>query len=358
MDEARRDAFAERMLGQAIGALEVLGVYLGVRLGLYRALADGDAHNPGDLSGAAGVHPRYAREWLEEQAVAGILTADDSDDPDTRRFTLPPEHADVLVNELGPAYLAPASLLVTGIAGVLPRLVDAYRTGTGISFGEYGADVRDGQAAFNRPMFVGDLGGEWIPAMPDVHERLRADPPARVADVGCGAGWSTIGLKQAYPKIEAHGIDLDGASIADARRNAKEAGLDGAVSFEVCDAADPALAGRYDLVCILEALHDMSRPVEALAVARALLADGGSVLVVDERVADAFTAPGDEVERMMYGWSILHCLPVGLAEQPSAATGTVMRADTVRRYAADAGLSQVEVLPVENDFFRLYRLRP
>jgi len=358
MDEAERDAFAERMLGQTIGALEVLGVYLGVRLGLYAALADGRAVTPGELADAAGIDPRYAREWLEEQAVAGILSAENGEDADSRRFTLPTEHADVLANELGPAYLAPASLLVTGIAGVLPRLVDAYRTGAGISFGEYGPDVRDGQAAFNRPMFLSDLGAEWIPAMPDVHERLLADPPARVADVGCGAGWSTIGLKQAYPKVEAHGIDLDDASIADARHHAKEAGLGGAVNFEVRDAADPALAGRYDLVCILEALHDMSRPVEALAAARALLADGGSVLVVDERVADAFTAPGDELERMMYGWSILHCLPVGLAEQPSAATGTVMRADTVRRYAADAGLSQVEVLPVENDFFRLYRLRP
>lgn len=358
MDESERDAFAERLLGQTIGALEVLGVYLGVRLGLYRALADRDALTSGELAKTAGIHPRYAREWLEEQAVAGILTADGSADPETRRFTLPPEHADVLANELGPAYLAPASLLVTGIAGVMPRLLDAYRSGAGIPFGEYGADVRDGQAAFNRPMFLSDLGAEWIPAMPDVHERFLADPPARVADVGCGAGWSTIGLKQAYPKVDAHGIDLDEESIADARRNAQEAGLDGAVNFEVRDATDPALAGRYDLVCIFEALHDMSRPVEALAAARALLGDGGSVLVVDERVADTFTAPGDEVERMMYGWSILHCLPVGLAEQPSAGTGTVLRADTLRRYATDAGLTRVDVLPVENDFFRLYRLRP
>jgi SAM-dependent methyltransferase len=207
-------------------------------------------------------------------------------------------------------------------------------------------------------MFVTDLGAEWIPAMPDVHDRLLAEPPARVADVGCGAGWSTIGLKQAYPKIDAHGIDLDEASIADARRNARDAGLDGSVNFEVRDAADPALAGRYDLVCIFEALHDMSRPVDALAASRTLLAGGGSVLVVDERVADTFTAPGDEVERMMYGWSILHCLPVGLDEQPSAATGTVMRTETLRRYATEAGLPNIEVLPVENDFFRLYRLRP
>jgi len=358
VDDAERDAFAERLLGQTIGALELLGVYLGVRLGLYRALADRGALTPGELAEAAGIHPRYAREWLEEQAVAGILTAHGSDDPDARAFTLPPAHGDVLVNELGPAYLAPASQLVAGITGVLPQLLEAYRSGAGVPYAAYGADFRAGQAAFNRPMFVTDLGAEWIPAMPDVHDRLLAEPPARVADVGCGAGWSTIGLKQAYPKIDAHGIDLDEASIADARRNARDAGLDGSVNFEVRDAADPALAGRYDLVCIFEALHDMSRPVDALAASRTLLAGGGSVLVVDERVADTFTAPGDEVERMMYGWSILHCLPVGLDEQPSAATGTVMRTETLRRYATEAGLPNIEVLPVENDFFRLYRLRP
>ena len=357
MDEGARDAFAEKLFEQTIGALELLGIYLGVRLKLYETLAEGGPMTAGDLADAAGIHPRYAREWLEEQAVAGILTVD-GDDAEARRFTLPPEQADVLVNELGPAYLAPASQLFAGITGVLPELLEAYRTGAGVDYAKYGADFRDGQAAFNRPMFLGDLGDEWIPAMPDVHERFLADPPARVADVGCGAGWSTIGLKQAYPKVEAHGIDLDEASIADAHRNAKAAGLDGTVTFEVRDAADPALAGRFDLVTIFEALHDMSRPVEALAAARQLLAEGGSVLVVDERVADSFTAPGDEVERMMYGWSILHCLPVGLVEQPSAGTGTVMRADTLRRYAADAGLSNVDVLPVENDFFRLYRLSP
>ncbi len=124
------------------------------------------------------------------------------------------------------------------------------------------------------------------------------------------------------------------------------------------DAADPAVAGSYDLVCIFEALHDLARPVEALAAMRPMLADGGSVLVADERVAERFTAPGDEIERMMYGWSVLHCLPAAMAEQPSAATGTVMRSDTLRRYASEAGFTQVEVLPIDNDFFRFYRLRP
>jgi ubiquinone/menaquinone biosynthesis C-methylase UbiE len=184
-----------------------------------------------------------------------------------------------------------------------------------------------------------------------------ADPPARIADVACGGGWSSIAFARAYPNVRVDGFDLDEASIELARANAAEAGLpDDRVAFHVRDAGDPELAGRYDLVTIFEALHDMSNPVEALRTARGLAADDGAVLVVDERVADTFTAPGDDVERFMYGWSILLCLPTGMASQPSAATGTVMRADTMRRYAAEAGFSRVEVLPVEHDFFRLYRL--
>src|SRR5262249_37165238 len=142
-----------------------------------------------------------------------------------------------------------------------------------------------------------------------------------------------------------------------AQANIAKAGLADRVTLMVRDAADPALAGRYDLVTIFEALHDMSRPVEVLRACRQLLALGGSVLGVDGRVADAFVAPGDQVERLMYGFSILCCLAAGMADQPSAATGTVMRADTLRRYAADAGFSTADVLPIANDFFRFYRLR-
>jgi 2-polyprenyl-3-methyl-5-hydroxy-6-metoxy-1,4-benzoquinol methylase len=135
-------------------------------------------------------------------------------------------------------------------------------------------------------------------------------------------------------------------------------GLADRITMTVRDAADPVLAGRYDLVTIFESLHDMSRPVEVLRACRQLLAAGGSVLVVDERVADAFSAPGDQVERLMYGFSVLCCLPAGMADQPSAATGTVIRTDTLRHYAAEAGFRSTEVLPITNDLFRFYRLRP
>jgi 2-polyprenyl-3-methyl-5-hydroxy-6-metoxy-1,4-benzoquinol methylase len=205
-----------------------------------------------------------------------------------------------------------------------------------------------------RPLFHNLLGREWLPAMPDIDARLRAG--AAVADIGCGAGWSSIAMARAYPNARVDGFDLDDASIELARRNACEAGVGDRVTFQTRDAGDPTLAGRYDLVCAFECIHDMANPVAALRAMRHLAGEGGTVLIGDEKVADVFTAPGDEIERFMYGFSVLHCLPVGRAERPSAATGTVMRQDILRRYAADAGFRAVETLPITHDWWRFYRL--
>jgi SAM-dependent methyltransferase len=205
-------------------------------------------------------------------------------------------------------------------------------------------------------MFLKQLGSEWLPVMPDVHARLMADPPARVADLGCGAGWSSIGIAQSYPRVFVDGFDLDEASVDLARGNAKATGLADRVNFHVRDAASPELAGLYDLVTAFECLHDMSQPVSALKAMRHLTGDRGAVLVVEERVGDAFTAAGNDVEWMMYGWSILHCLPVGKADAPSAETGTVLRPGTLQQYAQEAGFRRMEILGIDNLFFRFYRL--
>jgi SAM-dependent methyltransferase len=246
--------------------------------------------------------------------------------------------------------------MVTAAMGRLPMLVDAYRAGHGIGWESYGVDMREGQAQFNRPAFTHLLPNEWLPAVDDVHGRLHADPPARVADIGCGEGWSTMALARAYPRAEFVGIDLDAPSIDAARGHAAASGLDGRLEFRHGDAA--ALDGRFDAAIIIEAVHDMANPVPVLSAVRGTLTDDGSLIVVDERVAETFSAPGDDVERFMYGWSITTCLPDGRSREPSVATGTVMRPDTLRAYAADAGFASVEVLPIENDFFRFYQLRP
>jgi 2-polyprenyl-3-methyl-5-hydroxy-6-metoxy-1,4-benzoquinol methylase len=353
---SRSDALAERLFAATIDALELSTVYLGSELGLYRALAErGPLTAPG-LAAAAGIAPRYAREWLEQQAVAGLLGVEDAGlAADERRYVLDPEHARVLVDAEDASHVAPFAHLLAGIGRVMPRLVDAYRTGAGVPYGEYGRDFRHGQGHINRPAFTRALPGAWLAALPDVVERLRAGG-ARVADVGCGQGWASIGIARAFPRAEVVGIDADGPSVDDARRHAAEAGV--SASFATGDAAQLAAHGPFDLVLVLETLHDLAHPVDFLAAARAALAPGGVALVVDEKVADRFAAPGDASERMMYGWSVLHCLPTQLVEADSAALGTVMRAADVRRLAATAGFRSVSVLPVEDDLFRLYRLDP
>jgi 2-polyprenyl-3-methyl-5-hydroxy-6-metoxy-1,4-benzoquinol methylase len=341
-------------LHSTVHTLEVFSVYLGQELGLYAALSSGARVTPPELARATGIAPRYAREWLEQQAVAGLLRVEPVAAPaDERRYWLPAEHVNVLVTRDHPAHLAPLAQMVAGIGGVLDQIVHAYRSGGGVPYASFGAAFRQGQAGINRPAFLVDLVERWIPAMPDLHERLTA-APLRVADVGCGAGWSTIAMAGAYPHTDIVGFDADPASIADARTNAAAAGV--AARFETADAIDVVARGPFDLILVLEALHDMSRPVNVLRALRGALRPNGTLLIADEKVAEHFHAPADEIERLMYGWSIVHCLPVSLAETPSAAIGTVMRSETVRRLAQDAGFGRLEVLPVDGGFFRLYRL--
>jgi 2-polyprenyl-3-methyl-5-hydroxy-6-metoxy-1,4-benzoquinol methylase len=345
----------ERLTEATVGALEMFSVYLGTRLGLYQALIDqGELTGPA-LAAAAGIHPRYAREWLEQQAVAGLLHVDDPAlAPDERRYRLPAEHVGPLADPTDVAHVAPFAELLVGVAETLDQVVAAYRSGAGVPYRDYGANLRHGQGAINRPAFSTDLTASWLPAIADVHAALSA-PGAAVADLGCGVGWSTIALRRAYPRADVVGVDSDAASIEEATAHAREAGLD--VRFVQADAAGLAELGRFDAVLLLECLHDMARPVETLAAARGAVADGGSVVVVDENVAPRFTAPGDLIERMMYGWSIEHCLPASMAEPPSAALGTVLRPDRLSELARAAGFSGAEIVDVDAGFFRVYRLR-
>jgi SAM-dependent methyltransferase len=355
--DQERDAFVGRLLKSLAGAFDVFSIYLGDQLGWYRALAEGGELTSAELAARTGSHERYAREWLEQQVVAGILAVSDETLPAAeRRYRLPAGHVEPLVDRDSLNYLAPLFQLFAGAVRPLPRLLEAYRQGGGVPFAEYGADLREGQAAINRPAFLHQLSQEWLPALPDVHAMLQGSTPARVADFGCGYGWSSIGLAQGYPNARVDGFDLDEPSIARAIDNARLHGVSDRVRFQVRDAGDPALVGQYDLVTAFECVHDLSDPVGGLRTMRRLAAEGGTVLIVDERVGDQFTAKGSDVEGMMYGWSILHCLPVGLADPPAVGTGTVMRAGTLRAYALEAGFREVEVLPIDNFFFQFYRL--
>jgi 2-polyprenyl-3-methyl-5-hydroxy-6-metoxy-1,4-benzoquinol methylase len=353
------EVFIEKILQSTRGAFEIFGMYLGVKVGYYRALSESGAANSQELAERTGTYERYAREWLEQQAICGVIKVDDDNiDAKSRRYTLPDPYREVLVDEESPNYLGALPIIFAGAVHPLHAVVQAYKTGAGVAYGEYGADLVEGQAGMNRAMFLKEMGSSWLPTIADVHHRLLSDPPARVADVGAGAGWSSIAIARSYPKALIDGFDLDPPSVQIARQNAQRAGIDGRVNFHVCDAADPQLAGQYDLVAAFECIHDMADPVSALRAMKHLAGSSGTVLVVDERVGESFSTTENDIDWMMYGWSILHCLPVGMADKPSAETGTVMRPDTMRAYAREAGFKSVEILPVENYFYRFYRLIP
>jgi SAM-dependent methyltransferase/predicted transcriptional regulator len=357
-DEAgRRDALADRLFKSMIGSAELASVWLGLRLNLYETLREHGPATVAELAGRAGIDARYAREWLEQQAVAGLLDVEDAaGDAETRRYRLPAAHAEVLLDADHPAHAGATAYWMGSLAEVLQRIPAIYRSGEGLPYPEYGADCRLAIANFNRPMFVNDLA-DWFTATPELQARLEADG-TRVLDAGCGVGWSSISLAKAFPSLRVDGIDSDEASIAEAQRLAAEAGVADRVRFRVVDAAELGAAGEggYAAAFVFEALHDMARPVEALEAIRALLADDGVVVVADEKVAETFTAPGDEVERLNFAFSWWHCLPASRAEAPSVAAGTALRPATVRQWADQAGFANLQVLPVDHTFWRFYQL--
>lgn len=351
-----REALAEQLIAGTTASFEMLSVWLGLRLGLYSALAEAPG-TAAEVAQRAGVDARYAREWLEHQAVAGILAVDDpSRGAEQRRYSINEPHREVMLDPTSPFYAAPMTMALASVTSVLNKLVHAYRTGAGVEFADYGEEIRDHIAGMNRPMYEHDLASTWIPAVPGLADRLAADPPARVLDVACGSGWSSVHLAHAYPKVRVEGVDADAGSIDRAQDHAAEAGVTDRVTFRVADAAVPGPDGAYDAAVIFEAVHDVPHPVETLAAIRRQLTEDGVVLVADVRSAEEFAAPGDDLDRMFYGFSLFHCLPAARTRTPSAATGAVMRPDTLRDYARQAGFTDVRVLDIDHDVWRFYLL--
>jgi SAM-dependent methyltransferase len=263
-----------------------------------------------------------------------------------------------LVEETSPAYLGGLTLAASALGRVLPNLVEAFRTGAGVPYEAYGAEAVEAQAAFNRPAYVNDLAANWLGQFPEITDRLNdTTNPARVADVGCGVGWAAIELAKAFPAAKVDGYDADEASISQARRNAADHGVADRVTFEVVDAKTGGYGGkRYDLILFLECVHDMGRPVEALAAAREAVAEGGSVIVMDENAGETIQI-GDPTEQFFASCSVLWCLPQSRMVPDCEAPGTLMRPATFEGIAKRAGWSGVETLPIEHDFFRFYCLQ-
>jgi 2-polyprenyl-3-methyl-5-hydroxy-6-metoxy-1,4-benzoquinol methylase len=343
MDAGLIEQNVHRLLGAMTGAATTAMVAVGDQLGLYRALAGGGPATPDELAARTGTAARYVREWLSQQAAAGFVSYREGDG----RYVLPAEAAAVLADEASPAFLAGGAVITRGWFAGIDRLAAAFRTGAGIPWDEQDPAVFEGTERFFRPGYTASLTTEWIPALPGMTEKLTAG--GRVADVGCGHGAAAILLARAYPQASIHGYDFHDRSIAVARQRAGQAGLGGRIRFETLDATSYP-AGGFDLICLLDTLHDLGDPAAALAHARNALAPGGAVLVAEPNAADDYAANlASPMAPLSYAASTFQCTPAALAQPGGTALGAQAGPAAVRHLASNAGFSrfrQVTQTPV------------
>jgi len=347
--------YAERLFAASMSTYETFSTYVGLHLGWFAALAEGGPATSTELAARTGTQERYCREFCEFQASLGTLTADGATDPTVRVFTLPAGPAEVLLDEQSLNYLGPLTRMAAASGRRIDDLLTAYRDGGGVSWDAFGDDARESQSALNRPWFTQKLA----PALAGVPEldAVLGRPSARILDVGCGGGWSTLALARAYPDATVVGLDVDAPSIGAARAAAGAAGLADRIEFVLAEGESLPVSEPYDAAFAFECLHDMPRPVEVLSAIRSAVRQDGFVVIMDEAVDDEFAAPGSEIDQCMYGFSLFICLPDGLASSPSVGTGTVMRRSVLTDYASRAGFADVTVLPIDDfGFFRFYRL--
>ncbi|MFM1987148.1 MAG: putative methyltransferase YcgJ [Pseudomonadota bacterium] len=355
MDRQRSTQFMLRLVGDVSTAMATALAFVGDEAGLFRAMAGAGPLSPDDLAGRAGVHPRYVAEWLAAMAGAGYVEHDAATD----RFTLPDEHAVFLADPSAETYLGGLTRAVPGMAGIAPKLAEAFRSGRGLAFAEFGADLPVGLERMNRTVYEARLASTWLPTMTGVVERLQAGGCA--LDVGCGTGVAAIAIAKAFPAARVTGLDLDPHSIAIARGYAAEAGVADRVSFVVASAEaiprSPAADGRWDLVSTFDVIHDLPDPDAALRAIRASLADGGSYLMVEPKVGDTLAENlGNPFARMLYGISCLHCVPQSLA-QGGPALGACWGPAAAARRARDAGFGRFMPLPVRSPALAFYEAK-
>ena len=314
VDETKLHAFVGKMLGDLGGAMSVPTVRLGFRLGLFDALAEASA-SASELAAKAGnLHERYVREWALAQTAGGYVDYD----PATDRFSLSPEQAMVFVNRDSPVYLAGAFELVAAMIEAEPKVEECFRCGTGVRWGDHAGCLFCATGAFFRPGYVNNIVQAWIPALDGMEDRLRSG--AKVADVGCGVGFSTLLMADAYPESRFVGFDFHAPSIEEARRHAAGHGYGDRVRFEVAAAKEIAEEG-FDLITMYDCLHDMGDPRGCATHMRRILAPGGTWMIVEPIAGDAPADNMNPVGRLYYNASTMICVPTSLDQEVGEALG-------------------------------------
>jgi SAM-dependent methyltransferase len=348
-------AFVFRAVDEVGAALNCALVVMGDQLGYYRDLAAHGPTTPEQLAGrtATGVH--YAREWLNAQAAGGFVDYD----PGTRRYTLPPEHAVALADESSAAFLPGFFQLAHGTTRDTAMVVDAARAAAGpgragLGWHQHNSDVRVGCERFFRPGYAANLLPSWLPALDGVVDKLQRG--AKVADVGCGHGASTVLMAGAYPRSTFVGSDYHAESVATARDRASQAAAAGRIRFEIAPATDFSGTG-YDLVTMFDCLHDMGDPLGAAQHVRQAIAPDGTWMIVEPAAGDAVEDNLNPVGRAYYGFSTLLCTPASLSQPPGAALGTQAGPARIRAVTADAGFTRFRRV-AQTPFNHVYEVRP
>ena len=330
LDQGKVEEFFVKVVQDVAATLHAGLVLIGDKLGLYRAMAGAGALTPADLAKRTGTRERYVREWLSAQAAGGYVTYD----PATGRFTLPPEHAFLLLDADVPG----AFQLSVGSVRDEPKITEGFRTGAGVGWHEHDAGVYEGCERFFRPGYAMNLVSQWIPALEGVKARLEAG--GRVADVGCGHGASTIIMAQAFPRSSFAGFDYHPASVEWARRAADKAGVGDRASFEVAAAKGYPGTG-YDLVTFFDCLHDMGDPVGAARHVLKSLAPGGVWMLVEPFANDRLEDNLNPVGRLYYSASTLLCTPASLSQEVGLALGAQAGEKRLREVLNEAGFTRV-----------------
>jgi 2-polyprenyl-3-methyl-5-hydroxy-6-metoxy-1,4-benzoquinol methylase len=350
IDADKLNGFVFRAVEEVGATLNAALVVMGDKLGLYRAMADGEALTPAEVAERSGAAERYVREWLGAQAAGGFVTYD----PDTGRYSLPPEHAVALTDSDSPAYLPGFFQIALGSVIDSPRIVERARSGDGLGWHEHVHDVHEGCERFFRPGYNAHLITEWLPALEGVVEKLERG--ATVADVGCGHGASTILMAQAFPNSRFDGSDYHEGSIATARERAQEAGVADRVNFQSRAAA--AYSGEgYDLVTMFDCLHDMGDPVGAARHVRSTLKPDGTWLIVEPNAGDRVEDNLNPVGRAYYAFSTLLCTPASLSQEVGLALGAQAGEARIRDVVQAGGFTRFR-RAAETPFNLVFEARP
>lgn len=348
VDQDKLMAFLGTFVGDLGATMAAGSVVVGDRLGLYKALA-GKARTPQELADATGTDPRYVEEWLRGQAAGGYVGFD----PATGVYSLSEEQAFALTDPDGPVFVPGAFELALGTLRAVPRITDAVRTGAGVGWHEHDGDVFTGCEKFFRPGYLANLP-DWLPALDGVADKLSAG--AKVADIGCGHGASTVLMAQAYPASTFVGSDYHDASVDQARQRAKDAGVEGRVSFQVASAQTFA-GGPYDLVTTFDAIHDMGDPLGAATHVRRMLGPDGTWMIVEPFAGDTVADNLNPVGRVYYSFSTFLCVPNALSQSGGYALGAQAGEPPIRRLVTDAGFTRFRRV-AETPFNIVYEARP